>query len=140
MASKTLKRNGGDKFTMAVPLVLMTRFFQLVSERKFAEAERVLERIHARMKNSRKEEFNKGYLDALNGIILSNRSSSGSYEFFSNLDLNDVSALEKHYRDFRKHARSMFQADYDRGYFSALTDFLRVILKNVSKTKEEKAS
>jgi len=123
---------------MAVPLVLMTRFFQLVSERKFAEAERVLERILARMKKSGKEEFNKGYLDALNGIILSKRSSSGSYEFFSNLDLNDISALEKHYRDFKKHARGMFQADYDRGYFSALTDFLRVILKNVSRTEEKR--
>lgn len=122
---------------MDVPLVLMTRFFQLVSERKFAEAERILERIHARMKNSRKEEFNKGYLDALNGIVLSIRSSSGSYEFFSNLDLTDIPALKKHYEDFKKNARSRFQADYDIGYFSALTDFLRVILKTVSKTKGE---
>jgi len=123
---------------MAVPLALMTRFFQLVRERKFAEAERVLERIHARMKNSRKKEFNKGYLAALNGIILSHRSSGGSYEFFSNLDLNDISALEKHYRDFKKHAGGMFQADYDRGYFSALTDFLRVIIKTVGKNEGER--
>ena len=122
---------------MDVPLVLMTRFFQLVSERKFAEAERVLERIHARMKNSGKEEFNKGYLDALNGIILSVRSSGGSYEFFSNLDLTDVPSLKKHYEDFKKNARNRFQADYDIGYFSALTDFLRVILKTVSRTKGE---
>ena len=120
---------------MSVPLVLLTRFFQLVSERKFAEAERVLERIRVRMKNNEKKEFNKGYLDALNGIILSLRSSSGSYEFFSNLDLTDVSALKKHYRDFQRNARSMFQADYDRGYFSALTDFFRVILKIISKTE-----
>jgi len=120
---------------MSVPLALLTRFFQLVSERKFAEAERVLERIRVRMKNNEKKEFNKGYLDALNGIILSLRSSSGSYEFFSNLDLTDVSALKKHYRDFQRNARSMFQADYDRGYFSALTDFFRVILKIISKTE-----
>jgi len=120
---------------MGVPLALMARFFQLVSERKFAEAERVLERIRVRMKNSGKEEFNKGYLDALNGIILSNRSSSGSYEFFTNLDLNDISALKRHYKDFRKHATSRFQADYDRGYFSALTDFLRVIIKTISKNE-----
>jgi len=127
----------GAKVIMDVPLVLMTRFFQLVSERKFAEAERVLERIHARMRSSKRKEFNKGYLDALNGIILSNRSSSGSYEFFSNLDLNDISALKKHYEDFRKNARSRFHADYDRGYFSALTDFLRVILKTAGQTEEE---
>ena len=120
---------------MDVPLALMTRFFQLVSERKFAEAERILERIRVRMKNSRKKEFNRGYLDALNGIILSNRSSSGSYEFFSNLDLKDVSALKKHYEDFKRNARSRFHAEYDRGYFSALTDFMRVIIKTAEKTE-----
>lgn len=125
---------------MAVPLVLMARFFQLVTERKFAEAERVLERIRERMKSSRKKEFNRGYLDALNGIILSNRSSSGSYEFFSNLDLNDVSALKRHYEDFRRNARSRFHADYDRGYFSALTDFMRVVLKTASKAESRKPS
>jgi len=120
---------------MDVPLALMTRFFQLVSERKFAEAERILERIRVRMKNSRKKEFNRGYLDALNGIILSNKSSSGSYEFFSNLDLKDVSALKKHYEDFKRNARSRFHAEYDRGYFSALTDFMRVIIKTAEKNK-----
>jgi len=118
---------------MAVPLALMARFFQLVTERKFAEAERVLDRIRERMRNSRKREFNKGYLDALNGIILSNRSSSGSYEFFSNLDLDDIPALKRHYEDFRRNARSRFHADYDRGYFSALTDFIRVVLKTADK-------
>jgi len=136
MASRMLRRIKGARIIMDVPLALMTRFFQLVSERKFAEAERVLERIHARMEGSRKKEFNKGYLDALNGIILSHRSSSGSYEFFSNLDRNDISALKKHYKDFKKNAISRFHADYDRGYFSALTDFLRVIIKTVSKNEE----
>jgi len=122
-----------------VPLALMARFFQLVSERKFAEAERILERIYARMKNSRKEEFNRGYLDALNGIILSFRSG-GSYEFFSNLDLTDVTSLKKHYKDFKRHARGMFQADYDRGYFSALADFLRVVLRIKEKQTIRKSS
>ena len=121
-----------------VPLALMARFFQLVSERKFAEAERILERIYARMKNSRKEEFNRGYLDALNGIILSFRSG-GPYEFFSNIDLADVASLKKHYEDFKRHARGMFQADYDRGYFS-LADFLRVILKTREKETIRKSS
>jgi len=122
---------------MDAPMVFMVRFFQLVSERKFAEAERVLERIHARMKSSGRKEFNRGYLDALNGIILSFRSSSGSYEFFSNLDLNDVAALKKHYEDFERNAKSRFQADYDRGYFSALSDFLRVIIKINNKAEVE---
>ena len=114
---------------MSIPLVMMTRLFQLVSQRKFAEAERVLERITVRMKKRGQQEFNRGYLEALGGIVLTYRSSGESYEFFSNLDLNDVEALKKHYKGFKENAQSRFHADYDRGYFSALSDYMRVVIK-----------
>ena len=116
---------------MSVPLALMTRLFQLVSERKFAEAERILERITVRMKKSGQQEFNRGYLEALSGIILTYRSSGESYEFFSSLNLNDVEALKTHYKDFKQNTESRFHADYDRGYFSALADYMRVVLKTI---------
>jgi ATP/maltotriose-dependent transcriptional regulator MalT len=116
----------------------MTRLFQLVSERKFAEAERILERITAKMKKTGQQEFNRGYLEALSGIILTYRSSGESYEFFSNLDMNDVEALKKHYKDFLENSQSRFHADYDRGYFSALSDYMRVVLKTAKgKTEVE---
>jgi ATP/maltotriose-dependent transcriptional regulator MalT len=123
---------------MSVPLAHMTRLFQLVTERKFAEAERILERITAKMKNTGQQEFNRGYLEALGGIILTYRSSGESYEFFSNLNLNDVEALKKHYKDFLENSQSRFHADYDRGYFTALTDYMRVVLKTAKgKTEVE---
>jgi len=123
---------------MSVPLAHMTRLFQLVTERKFAEAERILERITAKMKNTGQQEFNRGYLEALGGIILTYRSSGESYEFFSNLNLNDVEALKKHYKDFLENSQSRFHADYDRGYFTALTDYMRVVLKTArGKTEVE---
>jgi len=121
---------------MSIPLAHMTRLFQLVSERKFAEAERILERITAKMKKTGQQEFNRGYLEALSGIILTYRSSGESYEFFSNLDMNDVEALKKHYKDFLENSQSRFHADYDRGYFSALSDYMRVVLK-MAKGKTE---
>ena len=58
------------------PLTLMTRLFQLVSERKFAEAGRILERITIKMKKKGQKEFNRSYLDALEGIILARRSGN----------------------------------------------------------------
>jgi ATP/maltotriose-dependent transcriptional regulator MalT len=123
---------------MSIPLAHMTRLFQLVSERKFAEAERILERITAKMKKTGQQEFNRGYLEALSGIILTYRSSGESYEFFSNLDMNDVEALKKHYKDFLENSQSRFHADYDRGYFSALSDYMRVVLKTAKgKTEVE---
>jgi ATP/maltotriose-dependent transcriptional regulator MalT len=121
---------------MSVPMAHMTRLFQLVSERKFAEAERILERITVKMKKTGQQEFNRGYLEALSGIILTYRSSSESYEFFSNLDMNDIEALKKHYKDFLENSQSRFHADYDKGYFSALSDYMRVVLKT-SKGKTE---
>jgi len=114
---------------LTVPLVFITRLFQLVSERKFAEAERTLERITARMEKSDEKEFNKGYLRALDGIILTSRSGSETDEFFGNLDLNDIGALKRYHKDFLQNAKSRFHADYDRGYFSALADYMRVVLK-----------
>jgi hypothetical protein len=114
---------------MGVPLTLITRLFQLVSERKFAEAERMLERITVRMEKSGQKEFNRGYLEALGGIILTHRSGSETYELFSNLDPNDSEVLKKHYKDFLGNTKSRFHADYDRGYFSALADYMRVVLR-----------
>lgn len=114
---------------MTVPLVQITRLFQLVSERRFAEAERTLERITAKMEKSGKREFNRGYLKALDGIILTSRSGSETYEFFGNLDLNDAGALKRHHKDFLSNAKSRFHADFDRGYFSALADYMRVVLR-----------
>lgn len=114
---------------MSAPLALITRLFQLVSERKFAEAERILERITVKMKKNGQKDFSRGYLEALNGIVLTYRSSGESYEFFSNLNLKDADALKRHYKDFLKNTQSRFHADYDRGYFSALVDYMRVILR-----------
>ncbi len=123
---------------MAIPLALITRLFQLLSERKFAEAERVLERINTRIVKSEQKDYNRGYLEALSGIVLTYRSTGESYEFFSNLNLNDVEALKRHYRDFLNQTRSRFHGDYDRGYFSALADYMRVVLRTVqSKAKTE---
>jgi len=131
-------RNSRAWSNMSVPLVHLTRLFQLLSERKFAEAERILERITERMKRGGIQEFNRGYLEALSGIFLTYRSSGESYEFFSNLDLNDVEALKRHYMDFKQSSESPFHADYDRGYFSALADYMRVVLRTIkSKTEAE---
>jgi len=119
-------------------LALITRLFQLVSERKFAEAERVLERINARIRKGEQKDFNRGYLEALSGIVLTYRSGGESYEFFSSLNLKDVDALKRHYKDFLDQTKSRFYGDYDRGYFSALADYMRVVLRTVqSKAKTE---
>jgi len=136
--SKKTRRDGNRS---PIPLALITRLFQLISERKFAEAERIFERIDARMKDKEDDEFNSGYLRALKGIILSHRSGEASSDaFFGNLNLNDVDALKKYYREFRDNAENRLHGEYDRGYFSALSEYIRVILKTVQSRITNKSS
>jgi hypothetical protein len=110
---------------MPVPSALVTRYFQLVVSRQFAEAERELERIKQKM---HKTEWNRGYFRALYGMLLARRSNNNdSYAFFSKLDLNDKAALHGYRREFLEHVKNRLHGDFDRGFFSALADCMRVL-------------
>ena len=117
---------------MPISRVFVTRFFQLASRRRFAEAERVLERIKAKIQET---EWNKGYFQALNGILLTLKTKD-AYAFMSNLDLNNEKDLKKYRRDFLQQSKKKILADYDRGFFSAWADYIRVSLK----TREKQAT
>ena len=107
---------------MPPSLALITRFFQLVSQKQFAEAERVFERLREKMQD---DEWNRGYFQALKGILLVQKSSEGRY---SNIDISNKEAIKKNRREFIKNTKSRFHADYDRGFFSAWASFMRVVL------------
>jgi len=111
---------------MPISRVFVTRFFQLVTNRRFAEAERVLERIRLKTQET---EWNRGYFQALNGILLALKSNDDQYAFLSNMNFENEGELKKYRRDFLKEAKSKIHADYDRGLFSAWADYLRVSIK-----------
>lgn len=110
---------------MPISRVFVTRFFQLATRRRFAEAERVLERIKLKVQET---EWNRGYFEALNGILLAQKSND-DYAFLSNLDLNKEDELKKYRREFLKQSRNKIHADYDRGFFSAWADYMRVSIR-----------
>jgi hypothetical protein len=56
---------------MPISKIYVVRFFQLLKGRKFAEAERVLERVKNKINET---EWNSGYIHALEGIILAMKS------------------------------------------------------------------
>jgi len=109
---------------MPVPQALVTRYFQLVVNRQFTEAERELERVKQRMQ---KTEWNKGYFRALYGMLLSRKANGESYAFFTKLDLTDKAALHAHKREFLDHVSNRLHGDFDRGFFSAWADCMRVL-------------
>ncbi len=115
--------------------VFLTRFFQLVAERRFAEAERMLERSR---KRARKNEWNKGYFQALSGILLAQRSNNDRYLFLPSINPTDEDELKNYRRDFLQHTRNITHTDYDRGFFSAWNDYIKVLLKLNHEKKQEK--
>lgn len=113
---------------MPIPSALVTRFFQLLINKQLAEANRELEKIKQKM---HKTEWNRGYFRALRGMLISRRSNSGQYTFFSSLDFNDGKALQNYRKEFRAHVKSKLHDDFDRGFFSAWAESMRVLSKLV---------
>ena len=112
---------------MPISQALVTRYFQLIINRQFTEAERELERIKQKMQ---KTEWNRGYFRALYGIYLSRKNSAtDDYAFFSKLDLTDKVALHNNRKEFLEHMGNGLHGDFDRGYFSAWADCMRILTR-----------
>jgi len=111
---------------MPISQALVTRYFQLIVNRQFTEATRELERLKQKM---HKTEWNRGYFRALYGMYLSRKTNGDVYAFFSKLDLADKEALHGYRREFLDHMRNGLHGDFDRGYFSAWADCMRVLTR-----------
>jgi hypothetical protein len=111
---------------MPISQALVTRYFQLLVNRQFAEATRELERLKQKMQ---KTEWNRGYFRALYGMYLSRKHNSDAYALFSKLDLSDTEALHGYRREFLDHMRNGLHGDFDRGYFSAWADCMRILIR-----------
>ena len=111
---------------MPIPQALVTRYFQLVVNRQFTEAVRELERLKQKMQ---KTEWNRGYFRALYGMYLSRKSNSDDYSLFSKIDVTDKVALHEYKREFLEHTKNGLHGDFDRGYFSAWADCMRILAR-----------
>lgn len=110
--------------TRLVPKIFVTRFFQLITSRQFAEAERVLERIKQKMHPS---ERNRGYFQALFGMLLTQKNNNDRYTFLATLDLNSKKQLKSYRHEFLSHVENRLHAEYDRGFFDAWAEYMRVL-------------
>lgn len=121
---------------MPISKMFVVRFFQLLKGRRFAEAERVLERIREKTNET---EWNTGYLHALEGIILAQKSND-SYAFITNVNFEDEKELKKSRKEFLKEYKNKIHSDFDRGYFAAWADYMLISareLKNAEKDQQK---
>jgi hypothetical protein len=119
---------------MPISKIFVVRFFQLVKGRRFAEAERVLERIRLKTNET---EWNSGYLHALDGILLAQKSSD-SYAFIKNVNFDDEKDLKKFRKEFLKEYKNKIHADYDRGFFAAWADYMLTSKKSLADSEKSK--
>ena len=117
---------------MPISKIFVVRFFQLIKGRRFAEAERVLERI--RLKTN-KTEWNSGYLYALDGVITAQKSND-NYAFIKNLDFANEKNLKKFRKEFLNEYKNKIHADYDRGYFAAWADYMLISTRDLANTEK----
>jgi hypothetical protein len=99
------------------------RYLRLIVERKLADAEKELEELRSKFTNT---EWNRGYVKALEGLLMTRKANSDNYLFFARreFDKKSLKTLEK---EFAKNAESPLYGDYDRGYFSGLTQLTKVM-------------
>jgi hypothetical protein len=127
MSLKRRKQLNRVDASMPISQALVTRYFQLIVSRQFTEAERELERVKQKMQ---KTEWNRGYFRALYGMYLSRKNSAtDDYAFFSKVDLTDKVSLHAYRKEFLEHMGNGLHGDFDRGYFSAWADCMRIVAR-----------
>ncbi|MCD6479443.1 hypothetical protein J7L65_01465 [Candidatus Bathyarchaeota archaeon] len=96
------------------------RFFDRLLERRFSEAERLLEAIRGKRLGG--EEFKAGYLKALEGMLLSSRS--GDERDFLNRASFTPQDLRRYGRELRRMLKKGVKPPFDQGFLSAWMDFI----------------
>ena len=119
---------------MPISKIFVVRFFQLLKGRRFAEAERVLERIRQKTNET---EWNTGYLHALDGILLATKTND-TYAFIQNVNLEDEKNLRKNRKEFLKEYKNKIHTDFDRGYFAAWADFMLISVRDLANAEAPK--
>jgi nitrate/TMAO reductase-like tetraheme cytochrome c subunit len=121
---------------MPISKMFVVRFFQLIKGRRFAEAERVLERIR---KKTNETEWNSGYLHALDGILLAQKSND-SYAFIKKLDFEDEKQLKNFRKDFLAEYKNKIHSDNDRGFFAAWADYMLILKQSLAEEAKAEAT
>jgi hypothetical protein len=100
----------------------VTRFFQNLEARAWTDAEKELDSIRQNIQNN---PWNKGYVKALEGLLLTFRNPEDKYIFLpkilANPTENNIHNLKKEFDEF---ASNELHGEYDRGYFKALEEYL----------------
>jgi hypothetical protein len=96
-------------------------FFDNLLERKFTDAERELENI--KTKKFPDEEYQKGYINALEGLLVSVKSGD-ERDFYNRFQSNGKNP-DGYIEEFKNFRQLPIRTQFDQGFFSAWTDLFQ---------------
>ena len=108
-----------------MPREVVDRFFQNVETRAWTDAEKELDAIRQKSESTY---WHKGYVKALEGLLLTYKNNDDKYIYLpralANRTEESVNQLRKEFGEF---ASNEIHGEYDRGYFKALEDYVSVL-------------
>ncbi len=106
-----------------LPEAEVEKYLRLIVERRITDAEKELEDLRPKIGST---EWSRGYIKALEGLLLTRKANNDSYLFFAKKE-NDRKSLKGLMKEFTQNAASPLYGDYDRGYFSGLVQLVKVM-------------
>ncbi len=100
----------------------INKYLQHVGQRAWTDAEKELDTIKQKSDST---QWSRGYVKALEGLMLSYRNDDDKYIYLpktlANKSGQENEALRKEFAEF---AANEIHGEYDRGFFKALEDYL----------------
>ncbi|MBT4425034.1 hypothetical protein HOC87_11830 [Candidatus Bathyarchaeota archaeon] len=118
--TKTIKPGRGLTVTGKTRESVLS-FFKNMIDRRFTEAEKALSAIRERKFTD--EEYKTGYINALDGLLLSVRSGD-ERDFYNRTNLNKKN-LKEHKAEFKEFRKTPIRTQFDSGYFAAWSDIMQ---------------
>jgi hypothetical protein len=114
--------NGGPEL---IPQIPVNKFLEHVEARAWTEAEKELDVIRQKSDNS---QWSRGYVKALEGLMLTYRNNDDKYIFLPRVLANRTEeAISNLKKEFAEFAANELHGEYDRGYFKALDDYFTLL-------------
>lgn len=118
-------------------LLLVNRVLNLFLDRKLTDAGKILEKLELTMEQN---EWSKGYFNALQGMSLALKSKDSRYAYLNQITTDDAKKIEDMRKNFLKQVKNSLQKEFDKGFFSAWSDYLKLLKTNIAKTHASEAT
>ena len=111
---------------------LVNRVLKLFIERKLKDAEKTLEKLELTMAE---KEWSKGYFNALQGITLALKSKDSRYLYLTQIPMDDSKKIYYIRKKFLKQTQNSLHKDFYKGFFSAWSDYLKLLKNKIAKQR-----